>query len=583
MTTNETLDIGQYWEIFKSRKKYFIIPALVVLVASILVAVLLPSVYESSSTILIEEQQIPPEFVRSTVTGFADQRIQSLTQMILSRVRLWEIVKQFNLYADMRKKYTREEVLDYMRDNIKFETISAELGEKGRRRTRQSAITIAFSVAYRGKDPGTVQKVAGTLASLYLEQNLKTREAQAQSTTQFLEAELKELQDRIKNLGGKITAFKEKNEGLLPEQQQFNRQQVARLEMELKQLENNVRAAEERKIYLQGQIATVNPDSSPVGAGGQRILSPADRLRALELNLIDLQSKFSPDHPDVRKVQREIAELKKVVGQTGGSAVARRKKLAQLKTELAEKQGKYSDQHPEVKKIKNEIAQLENTPEPVKSPKLAAEPENPIYVSLATQIKTADTDIEAFRNQQGAMKNKLQMYHQRLENAPKVEQEYLALTRDYQNAHAKYQEVMNKILEARIGEGMEEHQKGEKFTLIDPASYPETPVSPKRWLIFLAGVVCSFGAGFGTVALAEHLDHSVKNSDELARLTGLPVLGSIIRIQTKEDIAQAKRKRKLIWMVTGFTLVLGVVLFHLFYMDLWVLTARLLRLANKYS
>ena len=125
------------------------------------------------------------------------------------------------------------------------------------------------------------------------------------------------------------------------------------------------------------------------------------------------------------------------------------------------------------------------------------------------------------------------MYRQRLEDAPKVEQEYLALARDYQNASAKHQEVMNKILEARISEGMEEGQKGEKFTLIDPASFPEKPVSPKRWLIFLAGVIMSLGVGFGTVALAEHLDHSVKNSDELARLTGLPVLGSIMRIQTR--------------------------------------------------
>ena len=175
------------------------------------------------------------------------------------------------------------------------------------------------------------------------------------------------------------------------------------------------------------------------------------------------------------------------------------------------------------------------------------------------------------------------MYRQRLEEAPKVEQEYLALTRDYQNATSKHQEVMNKILEARISEGMEEHQKGEKFTLIDPASFPEKPVSPKRWLIFLAGVIMSLGAGFGTVALVEHLDHSVKSSDELARLTGLPVLGSIIRIQTSEDITRARRKRKLIWAVTGFSLVMGLALFHFFYMDLWVLTARLLRLADKYS
>jgi len=584
MMPNETADIGQYIGILKNRKKCLVIPALVVLVIAVLVAWLLPAIYESSSTILIEEQQIPQEFVRSTVTGFADQRIQSLTQQILSRVKLWEIVQQFNLYPELREKLTREEIIEKMRENIKLDTISAEVaGAKKGRQSIQAAVTIAFSISYRGKNPGMVQKVSGTLASLYLEQNLKTREAQAQSTTQFLEAELKQLQERIKVLGDKITAFKGQHEGLLPEQQEFNRQQAARLEMDIRQLDSAMRSADDRKIYIEGQLATVKPDFPLIGATGERVMAPADRLKALAVVLVDLQSKFSDDHPDVRKVRREIAELKKMVGQTGGSASTRRQKLTQLRAELAQKQGKYSDQHPEVKKLKNEISQLEQAPESVSPPKPVTEPENPAYISLTTQIKAAESDIASLRSQQAGLKDKLQMYRQRLEDAPKVEQEYLALTRDYQNASSKHQEVMNKILEARISEGMEEGQKGEKFTLIDPASFPEKPVSPKRWLIFLAGFFMSFGAGFGTVALAEHLDHSVKSSDELARLTGLPVLGSIIRIQTSEDVSRARRKRKMIWAVTGLSLVMGLALFHFFYMDLWILTAKLLRLADKYT
>jgi succinoglycan biosynthesis transport protein ExoP len=585
MIPNETSDIAYYITILKRRKNYFIIPALAVLVGAFLIALLLPSIYESSSTILIEEQQIPPEFVRSTVTGFADQRIQSLTQQILSRVKLWEIIQQFKLYPDLRQKLTREEIIEKMRDNITLNTISAEVAPENRKRRQSNRpeVTIAFSIAYRGKNPETVQKVSGTLASLYLEQNLKTREAQAQSTTQFLQAELKELQERIKGLGDKITAFKEGHEGLLPDQQEFNRQQAARLEMDIKQLDATVRSAEDRKIYIEGQLATVKPDTPLIGSTGERVMAPADRLKALEVSLADLRSKFSEDHPDVRKVRREIVELKKIVGQTGGRASLRRQKLTQLQAELAEKQGKYSDQHPEVKKLKKEIASLAQAPEPVSSPTPVREPENPAYISLNTQVKAADADIASLRRQQAGLRDKLQMYRKRLEEAPKVEQEYLALARDYQNASTKHQEVMNKILEARIAEGMEEHQKGEKFTLIDPASYPETPVSPKRWLIMLAGVIMSLGTGFGTVALVEHLDHSVKSSDELARLTGLPVLGSIIRIQTAEDISQARRKRRLIWAVTGVSLIMGLALFHFFYLDLWVLTAKLLRLADKYT
>ena len=167
-------------------------------------AFLLPSIYESSSTILIESQQIPQDFVRTTVTGIADERIQSLTQQILSRTKLWEIIKEFNLYQDMRDDYTQEEILEKMRDDIKIETISVDelqskkskSGSKGGQ-ARSKHVTIAFTIAYHGKNPGTVQKVAGNLTSLYLERNLKDRQEKAETTTKFLEAELKELDERI--------------------------------------------------------------------------------------------------------------------------------------------------------------------------------------------------------------------------------------------------------------------------------------------------------------------------------------------------------------------------------------------------
>jgi uncharacterized protein involved in exopolysaccharide biosynthesis len=557
------------------------------------IAILLPSVYESTSTILIEEQQIPEDFVRSTVTGFADERIQSLTQQILSRSKLWEIIQQFHLYQELQEKYTREEILENMRGDIKLDTISAEIagqgkgGGKKRGATRQSGpgqgITIAFSVAYRGKEPDTVQKVAGTLASSYLEQNLKIREAQARTTTQFLEAESKELQERIRALGEKIATFKNEHEGIQPELQQFNLSQADRLDQEIKQIDNQIRTAEDRRIYLEGQLATVKPDSPIIGSSGERVMDPQTRLRALQVSLADLQSKFSDDHPDIRKIKREMAELEKLAGQQGGGASLKRQKLAQLKAELAQKQGKYSDEHPDVRKLKNEIARLEQQPEKAEPVKPVTDAENPAYVTLTTQIESAKNEMASMQRQREALKAKLQMFNQRLEQTPKLEQEYFALQRDYTNSAAKYQEVMNKIMEARISEGMEEHQKGEKFTLIDPASYPEKPVKPKRLLIILAGFILSMGCGLGAVALAEQMDHSLHSADELSALTGLPVLGSITRIETTEDVTSARRKRRYVWTATGLGLLLGLTLFHFLYMDLWVLTAKLMRLMNKYT
>ena len=149
-----------------------------------------------------------------------------------------------------------------------------------------------------------------------------------------------------------------------------------------------------------------------------------------------------------------------------------------------------------------------------------------------------------------------------------MEQRYLALQRDYQNANAKYQEVMNKLLEARIAEGMEEHQKGEKFTLIDPASYPGKPVKPNRPVIILAGMIFGCVAGFGLVAAVEWLDHSIKSADELAWLTEMNPLGVIPRIETSYDLAMKHLRQGLVWASTIVSLVLGMVLIHFFYMNL---------------
>jgi succinoglycan biosynthesis transport protein ExoP len=577
-------DLRHYWRILMSRKQYFLGTALAIVLVAAVVALALPPIYESTATILIEEQQIPPDFVRSTVTGFADQRIQSLNQQILSRTRLLEIIRQFNLYPEMREKYTTEEIIEKMRDDIKVELISAEVTDQKKRgrKAQSEGVTIAFTIAYRGRNPDVVQRVASTLSSLYLQENLKIREQQAKSTTQFLETELKEIQERIKTLGQKITEFKSKHEGILPELQQFNLSQAERLEKEIDQLNVQIRAAEERKIYLEGQLATVKPDSPLISSTGERVMDPYSRLKVLQVALCDLQSRYADTHPDIQKVKREMAELQKLTGSGGGDPSLKRQKLTQLRAELAQKQGRYSDQHPEVIKLKKEIAELEKVPESTSASGPVSQPDNPAYVNLLTNIQAAANDIAALKRQRAELEAKLKTYRQRLELAPQVEQEYLALTRDYQNAHTKHQEIMNKILEARIAEGMEESQKAEKFTLIDPASYPEKPVSPKRGLIFLAGLILSLGGGLGMVALAENLDHSIKSADELAWLTGLPVLGSIARIITKEDVARERQRRRLIWSGVGVAFLAGLLIFHFFIMDLWILWATLSRLLGKY-
>ncbi len=564
-------DLKYYLQAFHFRKWYFIIPAVLIALGTAVVAVKMPPVYQSSATILIEEQQIPPEYVRSTVTGFADQHIQIINQQILSSTKLLEIIKQLNLFADSRKTKTQEELVESMRRNIKLETISAEVNDKH----SGSKMTIAFKISYRGGNPHTVQKVAGTLASVYLEQNLKYREAQAKTTTVFLEAELRQIKEQIANLGQRISEYKIAHEGMLPELQQFNLAQAERLEHELKQIDNSIRAAENQKIYLEGLLS-----SQQGGSGDKNIPDPPSvRLRAMEEQLSLLRAKFSEDHPDVQKAKREKEQFEKYLKSRGAGDPQRQEKLVQLQAELAEKQGRYSEQHPEIRRLKSEINRL--TEGAGANPLLSApDLANPAQVNLLTQIQTNANEIALLKQQRRDVQARLQVFRHRLEQAPKVEQEYLALQRDYQNAHAKHQDVMNKLMEARISEGMEEHQKGQRFTLIDPAQLPEQPIKPNRPMILLAGLVFAVVAGGAVMLGAEVQDHSVKTPEELAWLTEMSPLGIIGTIETPGGLARKKRRRQLLWLAAAGSVPLLIVIVHLFVFDLYILAAKLGRWAG---
>ncbi len=208
-----------------------------------------------------------------------------------------------------------------------------------------------------------------------------------------------------------------------------------------------------------------------------------------------MMAKNSDNHPDVIKLKKEIAGLEKMVSAQGGQASVRRQKLTQLQAELATKEGRLSADHPEIKKLKNEIARLEkevDKPEPtVASP--VKNPNNPAYIALVTQIEGANNEIRMYGKQLADLRDRLKIFRKDWRKQLRIEQEYAALQRDYQNAHTKHMEVMNKLLESRIGEGMEESQKAEKFTLVDPAAYPEKPVSPPRLLIVIGRLIAWFG------------------------------------------------------------------------------------------
>ncbi|HYQ73377.1 MAG TPA: Wzz/FepE/Etk N-terminal domain-containing protein, partial [Gammaproteobacteria bacterium] len=388
LTLEQTLDLGDYLAAFRRRRKMIASISSVVFLLGLITAFIWPPTYQSSATILIEEQEIPTELIQSTVTSYASQRIQVINQRVMSRTNLLEIIDKYKLYESERKRDTIEEVLAEMREDIGVDMITAEVMDP--RTGRPGAATIAFTLAFESESPTQAQKVATELTTLYLNENLKSRTEKAAETYDFLTAESTRLSEEISRLETLMAEFKERNIKTLPELRDLNSQVLQRTEREISEVDTQIRTLEERKIYLQGQLGMLDPYS------GGDVLSPDARLDALRTEYIRLASRYSPDHPDVTSIKREIKALEIETGRYT-SADDLRAELNALREQLGVAQQSYTDEHPDVKSLKRQIATLvKDLQNPPPAPKQSTTPvnaDNPAYVTMQSQLAAANTEI----------------------------------------------------------------------------------------------------------------------------------------------------------------------------------------------
>jgi len=569
--TTEIQNIGDITEIIKRRKFFIIIPFVTIFTIGILTALLLPSIYQASTTIMIQQQQIPSEFVQSTVQTVVEESLEIIAYQVMSRKKLLEIIERFDLYQDLLKRKTSEEVIEKMREDITRKTMSTQVVNE--QTGREAIITTAFELLYEGKDPQKVLKVANTLASLYMEQNLKDREEKAKTTTDFMASELTVLNENIDKFEKKIAIFKEKHLNVLPEMNQINFQMVEKIERDIENLKQQIKATKERKIFLDSQLTAIDPEILVTDA--------KKRLEDYKSSYLLMTASLSKTHPDIIKLKREIDALELEQTIRDGLTI-KQDKLNELKTSLAEQLIKYSNRHPDIIKTKKAIATLENEINKEKNEVISwktgeEDPDNPAYISLSTQIETSEMEIETLHKKIETLKTKLKDYEQRLELSPQVELEYKLLTRDYDNAWQRYQETLHKQMLAKSAETMEKSRKGQRFTIIDAAILPEKPYKPNRTAIVFIGFIFAIGIGGGLSALKEITDQSIRSEKVLASLTNKPVLGVIAYIETKEE-KRRKLIKSIIWISATLTSTgLGIAGIHFFYKPLPVIWFKILR------
>jgi len=476
-----------------SRRKWLAILAFAApMVAAASLITFLPNLYRSTATVLVDRQQIPETFVRSTVTSALETRLQTISQEILSRSRLEALITRFALYPDLWTQAPSEEVIKRMRGDIKLEL-------KGVEARGQREATVAFTISYQGNEPGTVSLVTNTLASFYIEEDLKARGRQATGTAEFLKVQLEETKKRLDIHEQRVSEFKRRHLGELPQQMEANLATLERLHAQLRLNADSQTRASERRQALSSQLAEadsllVAAAAAPGGPGAPRETSEA-RLARLKQELTRLRTQFSAKYPDVVLLAAEVTALEREVADA---------KAHELKPE-------------------------ENPATPPVTPL------TPYVLRLKEALSEAETDIKVLKGEERRLRDGIAAYQGRVENVPRREQEFRELSRDYESTRELYSSLLKRYEEAQLAESMEQRQKGEQFRVLDPAIPNSEPAAPNRFRLLLMALMGSLGLAGGAVVLAERVDTSFHTVDDLRAFSPVPVLVSIPRIVTRTD------------------------------------------------
>lgn len=576
LALEQTLDIGDYLAAFRRRRTMISLVAGGVFLLGLITALVWPPTYRSSATILIEEQDIPNELVQTTVTSYAAERIQIINQRVMSRTNLLKIIEQYSLYERARRLNPIEEVLSEMRADINMDMINADVVDP--RSGRPTTATIAFTVGFESDSPQTALKVANELTTLYLDENLKSRTEKAAETYDFLTVEASRLNDTIGRLEQSLAEFKETNINTLPELRELNTQILERTEREISDTDTQIRGLEERKVYLGGQLAVLDP------YGSTDTLSPSARLSALRTEQIRLSSRYTPDHPDVSKVTREIRALELETGQPV-STDDLQAQLRVLRDDLESAEQSYSADHPDVKSLKRQITALENKLGEIASEAGANLPpgkaDNPAYIGLNTQLNVADTEIRSLKSKRTQLIDKMAEYEARLSQTPKSEQKFQEITRDLENSTSRYQDIKAKQMTAEVAQSMEKERKGEKFTLIDPAILPEEPISPNRGAIIFLSLVLALGAGVGSTAVSKGLSNAVSGAKSLTMMLQMSPLAVIPYLASQSETRAQRRRRNYVLAALAIGIIAALLLVHLLISPIDVMWFRGMRQVDK--
>jgi uncharacterized protein involved in exopolysaccharide biosynthesis len=394
-------------------------------------------------------------------------------------------------------------------------------------------------------------KVANDLITLYLQKNVETRTQLAAGTTSFLSDESEKLRVRIAEIEQRIAEFKVKNYDRLPEFVQSNPQILANANMEARDVDGRIQALNQQIAFLDAQLAQLDPRLPAVTESGRAIMSPSVRLRSLREQYVAELANYTPKHPRVAELKREIYGLELQTG-GGGAAVEMLNRIEQGYTQLAEARTRRPVDEAEVARTELAVGKAVNEYKnlPIQSTVGGAggvAAENPAYVSIQAQRQSAATERSLLSARRAQLATQIVDLERRQLETPAVEAEYNAMLRELESEQNKFGEMRRKLLDAQLAENLEVEQKGERFTLIEPPLAPQEPIKPNRPAIVMLDLLGAGGAAVGLMLLLEVLDSRVRGRRQVVSLVGVPPLAIIPWVAKEEKQRFAAWRRLAFW------------------------------------
>ena len=511
----------------------------------------MPDVYMSETTVLVDPQKVPEAYVKSTVTGDVRNRLGTIQQQILSATRLQKIIDSLNLYPEERKKMAREDILLKMRSDIEVSVVSD---------FNSGQDVQAFRIKYSGREPRLVAQVTNELAQLFIEENLKVREQQAEGTTDFLTNRLEEARKTLEQQEGKLRDFRMKHIGEMPEQETADLQILGQTQAQLNTVaEALARDDQERQtiqVLMHSQsIPVVDVDETePRAASSQPSAGPGATPTQLLLarhqaELTEKLKHFGEKHPEIRKLRAEIKDDEE-------KEAAERKSMAPvapIETKAPTAVVAQDVSQPATKQDGSAQTAKRAFPPPVAY-------NNPV---LQSRLKGIEDNLVKNRAEQQRLNKIVASYQTKVEAIPVRQQEIAELTRDYEISRTHYSQLLANQMNAETASELEIRQKGEKFNVLDTAQPAEKPSRPNRVLLNSAGAGAGLTLGIVLALITELLGLSITSADQIFAISGFHVLEVIPQIHTEVD-RLTRRKRMVLAAAGGLAaaLALGAVLLY---------------------